>query len=277
MAHGTALCLLVALASVTAAPRVGAAGRGVSLTRTGGGLWTAPVHADPAGRPWHFLIDTGSSHTVLADAAARRAGLVVMPGRRLLTPAGMVEVGEAILPALHLGERVRRAFPVVVADLAALGRDPEIDGILGMDALGGDRVLIDLAAGLLTFVAADDARGVRGVRVPVRETGGRFVIEARVDGRPRQLVLDTGAEAVVVFDPEVRGEAVTLGTAGGGVAARAGRAQLSLAGLPLGAVPTVRLVSASQPRTGDGLLPATLFTSIFIDPPAGEVRLVPRR
>lgn len=276
MAHGPALALAAVTSMLAGAPPVAAAPASVTLTRTEAGLWTAPVRSDAAARPWRFLVDTGSTHTVLGEAAARRAGLDVVPGRRLLTPAGIVEVGETTLPALRIGDRVRTGFPVLVADLAALGRDPEIDGILGMDALAGDHVLIDLAGGRLSFVAADD-RAVRGVRVPAREFGGRILIEAHVDGRARTLVLDTGAEAVVVFDRETRGVPVVLGTAGGAAPARAGRADVRLAGLPLGAVPTVRVATAAGRAGSDGLLPASLFTSIYLDRAAGEVRLVPRR
>jgi predicted aspartyl protease len=270
-----ALAALVLPSPLTAAPSV-------PLRPLGGGLWTVAVDgrtdaADDSTR-WHFLVDTGSTHTVLAEAAARRAGLLVTPGRLLLTPAGLIEVGETRLPALAVGDRVRRDVLVLVADLTALGRDPRIDGILGMDVLDADRIVLDLVVGSLSLVDGAAARRPGGgIALPAREVGGRLVVEARVDGRLRSLVLDTGAAVTVLYEDAAGGAAFWLGTAGGVTSGLAARAELSVGRLHLGPVPAVRVRTRRPAAMGEGLLPGAVFARIDIDRAAGIVRLVPRR
>jgi len=273
----------VAALLATAHPGEAAAARAaLPLEPLSAGLWTVTVDATPVvpgiTARWRFLVDTGSTHTVIAEAAAARAGLTVAPGRWLLTPAGRIEVGEARLPELRLGDRVRAGLPVLVTDLAALGRDPRIDGILGMDVLDADRLVLDLVAGTLLLTDADDTRVARrGSRLPARTVNGRLVVDARVDGRVRALVLDSGAAITVLYDDPRAGAEVRLGTAGGARLGRATRAELSAGALHLGAVPAVRVQPPATRAAGEGLLPAAVFARIDIDRVTGRVHAVPRR
>lgn len=271
------LVLLASMGMVVPAGTQSAA-RAVTLQPLAPGLWTAPVDAGATATGWHFLVDTGSTHTILSALAARRAGLPVAAGGRLLTPAGPVEVGATRLPVLRLGDRVRRDVPVLVADLSALGRDPRIDGILGMDVLDAERVVLDLAAGELTLVdGASDHVPRRGTALPTREVAGRLVVEARLDGRARTLVLDSGAAATVVYDEAPAGAAVDLMTAGGVASGRTRRTELAVGAVIVGPVRAVRLLPPAVPTGAHGLLPAALFARIDIDRRAGLVRLIPRR
>jgi len=251
--------------------------RAVPLVPIGNGLWTLPVASCHTARPWRFLIDTGSTRTLLASAAARSAGLAVRDGAGVITPAGRVAAGEATLDDLRLGDRILTRFPVLVVDLAALGHAGAIDGILGMDALAHDRVLLDLAGGRLSFVEAANAPSAHGAAAAMRQERGRVLLEARIDGVPRTLVLDSGAAHVVVYDARPVGAPVPLTTAGGVTPGRAGRANLSLGPVHLGTIPALRMTAPGHRGASDGLHPASLFTSIYIDRAAGEVRLVPRR
>lgn len=250
----------------------------VPLHLLSAGLWTTPVDAGPGGPVWHFLVDTGTTQTILSDAAARRAGLTVGAGPRLLTPAGPVAVGETTLPVLRVGARSRRDVAVLVADLSVLGRDPRIDGILGMDVLDAERIVLDLAAGELTLVDGDsDDVARRGTALPARVVAGRLLLDARLDGRARTLVLDSGATATVVYDPAPAGAAVDLRTAGGVATGRTRRTELAVGAVVVGPVRAVRLLAPPVPTGAQGLLPAALFARIDFDRRAGLVRLIPRR
>lgn len=253
------------------------ASRTLSLHPLPHGLWTVAVESPGAGTTWHLLVDTGSTHTVLSIEAARRAGLDVRPGPSLATPAGVVEVGAALLPDFHIGERSLGPFQVLVADLSALDRSPRLDGILGMDVLGAGPVRIDLVVGALAFL--DDARVPRGsgAEVPAREQAGRLVIDARIDGRRRAMVLDTGAQMAVMFDAAATGAPATLATVGGRRGAVIVRAEMALGGVVLGAVPTARVAPPPARHGSDGLLPASAFASVYIDRARGLVHVVPRR
>ncbi len=81
----------------------------------------------------------------------------------------------------------------------------------------------------------------------------------------------------MLFDDDDAGAPVGLTTAGGTGAARAGRAELALGDVRLGAVPTLRMASPTGRAGSDGLLPVALFASIALDRTAGELRVVPRR
>lgn len=250
----------------------------VSLRVWAPGLWTAPVDAGPGQPVWHLMVDTGTTHTILSEAAAREAGLTVVPGGRLLTPAGPIDVGATRVPVLRLGSRTRLDVPVLVADLSALGRDPRIDGILGMDGLDADRVVLDLGLSRLTLVDGPGAEVARrGTVLPARTLGGRVIVEAQIDGERRGLVLDSGAAATVVFDGEGPGAAVDLRTAGGVTRARERRSELAVGGLVLGPVRAVRMRAPAVATGAEGLLPAGLFARIDIDRVAGVVRVQPRR
>ncbi len=258
-------------------PSAGAATT-VSLRMWAPGLWTAPVDAGPGQPMWHLLVDTGTTHTILSEAAARGAGLTVVPGGRLLTPAGAVEVGATRVPMLRIGSRTRLDVPVLVGDLSALGRDPRIDGILGMDGLDADRVVLDLVLSRLTLVdGPGDDVARRGTVLPARTLGGRVIVDARVDGAWRGLVLDSGAAATVVFDGDGLGAAVDLRTAGGVTGGRERRSELAVGGLVIGPVRAVRIRPPAVATGAEGLLPAALFARIDIDRVAGVVRVQPRR
>jgi predicted aspartyl protease len=268
-------CVSCALGLLAPAPAL--AGRAVPLVAFSPGLWTVEVAAPGGGPAWRWLVDTGSTHTVLSTSAASRAGLPVEPGGRLLTPAGVIEAGAVELPPFRLGGWLQPARRVLVAPLAAIGRDPRLDGILGMDVLGGGPVVLDLAGGALLLGQERPAGAGQGEAVPARVHGGRLVVDVEVDGALRTMVLDSGAQVPVVFDAAPAGAGVTIGTVAGAQPARASRAELRVGDVSLGGVPTVR-VPPPRARTGsDGLLPAAMFARVYLDPVRGDVRVVPRR
>lgn len=280
MAHRRAFALLLAALWLVLWPALAAAeaDRDVPLVRLASGLWTVAVQAGPKARPWRFLVDTGSTHTLISPAAARRAGLVVRPGRHLRTPLGVVSAGETTIAGLSIGGRRVEALVALVVELGGHGAAEPIDGILGMDALTGDRLTLDLVAGTLAVGDADVRAGrPAGHVVPARVVAGRMLVDARVGGQRRTLVLDSGASHLVLFDDDDAGAPVGLTTAGGTGAARAGRAELALGDVRLGAVPTLRMASPTGRAGSDGLLPVALFASIALDRTAGELRVVPRR
>lgn len=270
--------VILLVAGLCLSPSPAGAATTVSLRVWAPGLWTAPVDAGPGQPMWHLLVDTGTTHTILSEAAARGAGLAVVPGGRLLTPAGAVEVGATRVPMLRIGSRTRLDVPVLVGDLSALGRDPRIDGILGMDGLDADRVVLDLVLSRLTLVdGPGDDVARRGTVLPARTLGGRVIVDARVDGARRGLVLDSGAAATVVFEGDDLGAVVDLRTAGGVTGGRERRSELAVGGLVIGPVRAVRIRPPAVATGAEGLLPAALFARIDIDRVAGVVRVQPRR
>ena len=95
-----------------------------------------------------FLLDTGSSLTVLAPLYAKRLGLTIpsdAPQKQLIGIGGhKVSVPLVSVSRLAVGTAVVRDFTVGVYD--ALPEASTVDGILGLDFLRRYRFTVDTAA-----------------------------------------------------------------------------------------------------------------------------------
>ena len=103
------------------------------------GVWVATVVLNGEWRA-RFLVDTGSSVTIVAPALAASLGLLrsVGPGVELQTVAGLTAGPAARLASLRVGDAELRDVPVVVHDPG-----PEMDGILGNSFLGRYHLTLD--------------------------------------------------------------------------------------------------------------------------------------
>lgn len=156
---------------------------------------TVPVKVQEQG-PFRFLIDTGSQNTVLSKSLAARLALVPNRRARLVSIAGTQIVDTVEIDQIDLG---RRSFYSLTAPLLE-SEHMGADGILGLDSLQGQRVLVDFTKNLM---AVDDARslgGNRGFEIVVearRRSGQLIMADARLDGVKVQVVIDTGAETSI--------------------------------------------------------------------------------
>ena len=143
--------------------------------------------------PFHFLIDTGAQNTVLSTALAGKLALQPEKKAKLIGVAGTREVDTVTIDQIDLGQR---SFYSLLAPLLPR-EDIGADGILGLDSLQGQRVLIDFRNGT---IAVDDAKalgGNRGFEIVVvarRQSGQLIVTDAVIDGVKVNVVIDTGAE-----------------------------------------------------------------------------------
>ncbi|MGH7277701.1 MAG: retropepsin-like aspartic protease family protein [Candidatus Rokuibacteriota bacterium] len=111
------------------------------------GVWLAPVVLNEIHRA-RFLVDSGSSVTLVSPALAATLGLVVGPGEgrriELQTLAGRTTGASTSVRSLRLGGAEHRDAPVIVHDPG-----PGIDGILGNDFLGRYLLTLDGARAVL--------------------------------------------------------------------------------------------------------------------------------
>lgn len=160
-----------------------------------GDRMTVPVRVAEQG-PFHFLIDTGAQNTVLSNALATQLGLQPSDKATIVGVAGKQIVETVQLDQIDLGRRSFYGLQAPLLDGANIGAD----GILGLDSLQGQRVLIDFRQNL---IAVDDARtlgGDRGFEIVVtarRKSGQLILADARLDGVNVRVVIDTGAETSV--------------------------------------------------------------------------------
>jgi predicted aspartyl protease len=181
--------LLSALSLCAADDALGAeTGVRVPLARASTGQFLIDVSIAGEG-PWPFMIDTGASHTTLALPVAEALGFIStrehLHAVQTLT-AETLEERLAIADMRFGPARADGLYPVV-ADVAG----GEIQGLIGLDALAGERVRLDFPAGDIVFDVASLAE-VHGRVDPVH---GVAMMEASVRGvrEPVMVLIDTGS------------------------------------------------------------------------------------
>lgn len=157
---------------------------------------TVPVTIMGEG-PFRFLIDTGAQATVVSRALADRLALTERAGATLVGMASSRRVETAVVPDLGLGSRL---FTIRTAPLVEGTHIGDADGILGIDSLQDQRVLIDFANRRIAVADADTLGGNKGFDIVVRarERLGQLIIHrARVDGITTAIIVDTGAQGSI--------------------------------------------------------------------------------
>ena len=148
--HGLALALLtLALAGCggTPATRGDAAAPTIVAIQMAGTSTFVSVQVNTRDEDALFLLDTGSSLTVLSPLYAKRLGLTIpsdAPQRQLTGIGGhKISVPLVTVSRLAVGSAAVQNFTVGVFD--ALPEATTVDGILGLDYLRRYRFTIDLA------------------------------------------------------------------------------------------------------------------------------------
>jgi predicted aspartyl protease len=185
------LALIPALTAQQVAPEV--AQVDVIQTTSDGHLrMTVPVHVGDKG-PFRFLIDTGSQNTVVSSALAGQLSLQPNRRARLVGVAGVQMVDTVSIEQIDLGSRSYYSVRAPTLERDDIGAD----GILGLDSLQGQRVLIDFRKGVILVADAKTLGGNRGFDIVVtarRRSGQLIMTDAIIDGIRVSVVIDTGAE-----------------------------------------------------------------------------------
>lgn len=190
--------LPLALAAPVAIPlgAVQAAGNDVvDTTRDFHGRMTVSVHIGANG-PFDFLVDTGSERTVLARDVAARLKLQTTGRGLVIGVAGTQMVDLVEVDVVSLG---RRSFYGIIAPLLE-GHDIGADGIIGLDSLQDQRVLLDFDKNHMAIGDAASLGGNRGFEIVVqarRRSGQLIMTNAVIDGIRTDIVIDTGSDSAM--------------------------------------------------------------------------------
>jgi predicted aspartyl protease len=156
---------------------------------------TVPVHFAGKG-PYRFLIDTGSQNTVLSTSLAAQLSLVPSAKARLISLVGVTTVDTVELDQIDLGKRSYYGLLSPLLERRHIGAD----GILGLDSLQGQRVLLDFKQGMMAIDDAKALGGNKGFEIVVtarRRFGQLIMADAKIDGIETDVVIDTGAESSI--------------------------------------------------------------------------------
>ncbi|MEZ5316754.1 MAG: aspartyl protease family protein [Vicinamibacterales bacterium] len=273
---------LVAGAGLTAALAAGPGSTGldgapeneVSFHGAANGTIIVPVIA--RGRAYRFLLDTGSSHTIVTESLAATLGAAVVSRSEIITPGGAAVWPIVELPDLTIGSvRVSSILATRLPDRQQAVLGPGVSGLLGQDLLSRFAYTLDYEASKLVWHDAGDR--LPGARLALEPMQGRFVVLLPQEPRCRcslRLVPDSGATGLVLYDGttadwlHVREDVGTVRVASL-VGRRAARAVV-IPDLRVGQFRLWDLPAAWARRTGgdeegDGLLPLSMFRRVHIN------------
>jgi Aspartyl protease len=147
-------------------------------------------------RPQNFVLDTGTSPSILNAALARQLGLATKSSA-LADIGKMIKAQAATLPRLELGPIRVSSLSVQVEDLSPLEDrlGTPIAGVIGLDVLSKSSFRMDYDKGDIVF------GGVLSEGIPVRYDPqfGFAVADMKIAGRSARMLVDTGTDRVVLF------------------------------------------------------------------------------
>ncbi|MGE5563914.1 MAG: retroviral-like aspartic protease family protein [Bacillota bacterium] len=154
---------------------------------------TVPVRVSGMG-PFQFMVDTGADRTSISWELAGKLGLTRGESANIHTVTGVSTVSTATVPDLQLTRKAMKIVDAPVLDSQNIGAD----GIIGVDSLRSQSVLFDFEKSTLSIVPSatpnfsDDPNVI--VVQAARKNGRLVFTDARANGRPVSVVIDTGAE-----------------------------------------------------------------------------------
>jgi len=157
---------------------------------------TVPVTIQGQG-PFDFIIDTGAQATVLSHDLADLLQLYDRKPATLVAMASRLPIETVDVAGVTLGSRNFYIQTAPLVDAAHMG---DADGILGLDSLQNQRVLLDFVKQEISVADADELGGNRGFEIIVkarRRLGQLIITRAMLDGIMTAVIIDTGAQSSV--------------------------------------------------------------------------------
>ena len=156
---------------------------------------TIAVQVNGAG-PYRFVVDSGADSSVIGR---RVATALKLPSGTPVTVNGMT--GSSIVPRVLVGELGLGPVGVPDLELPVLEeRDLGADGMLGIDALANERLMMDFEKRLITVEDANKpAPRMHGeIVVTARRRRGQLILtQAKANGLQIDAVIDTGTEITI--------------------------------------------------------------------------------
>jgi predicted aspartyl protease len=239
-----------------------------------------PVFADVfigSKGPYKFLVDTGAQTSLISPKLAVALGL---------QPQFRVEIvtqnSSQLFPGLKTSALSVEGHPLTETELVfydlqeARRLDASVQGLLGLNALAGLNFSLSPATGRLTLSAERPV----GEVVPFSRIEDRLALKGAMGTDTLTLLLDSGSTHVVLFRiPELMSKTppvnATYGTIDG--ARSVAPTTWTPNGFSIGSARIGMVPAAVVQRPGtqaDGLLPASLFKTVYVDQSRNEFVLV---
>lgn len=152
-------------------------------------------------RKCNLLIDTGAVPSVLDRRVAKKLRLVGKP-EEVSVFTQTIPAQQIVLPDLQLGPIRAETVSVLVRDLSFIeeGLGVRVDAMVGLDVLGRSDFSIDYAAKKLVFGPVEPLESA----FPIQAGPGFVYATLQVQGQAVRLLVDTGANRLVLFGSRVR-------------------------------------------------------------------------
>ncbi|MCC6414773.1 MAG: aspartyl protease family protein [Opitutaceae bacterium] len=159
--------------------------------------------------PYHFLVDTGSSLTLVSPELAQRyrdenALPASAPPVRVRSANGeTVTLPTTVITRLKLGDAQFERVPVGVFDCGTLSAHYgiKIDGVLGFSLFRDTRLTLDYPQSRLILAPARSALLVPGAVLPTQAGANLPIISVRLGDREIPVLVDSGSDATLNLDP----------------------------------------------------------------------------
>jgi predicted aspartyl protease len=203
VAAAALLAFVGAQAALAQAPPAGAPVQGeipvetsVATTMSATDRMLAPVTINGAG-PYPFIIDTAAERSVIARQLADELRLAPAGRKRLLSISNTRTADLVTMVGVSFMAGEARTLNAFALD----GRNIGASGVLGIDALRGQRVTLDFAAGEMRVGPAPrrvERLAPNEIVVRARSRFGQLVlIDSSAEGVPVDVIVDSGLQASV--------------------------------------------------------------------------------
>ncbi len=157
----------------------------------------APVSVNGQG-PFQFLMDTGANTSCVSRDLAERLMLTGTAPARIHTVVSVRERPTVLIDRLQVGDRSRKAVRA-----AALPLNKGLDGVLGVDWLEGQRLVLAFKAKSISIAhSVRDVAADGSVIVPARRRMGQLtIVDADLNGRPISAMVDSGSQMTIANSP----------------------------------------------------------------------------
>jgi len=156
---------------------------------------TVPVSVNGQG-PFQFVIDTGADRTVISKELAEQLALPKSGTAKLHAMGGSAQVNMVKIDRIQVSNKITRKVKAAALPRKYIGAD----GLIGIDSLKGQRIVMDFQAGTMTLQASDTPEddlpdGVDVIVVTARTRLGQLVLaDADANGQKVWVIVDTGAQ-----------------------------------------------------------------------------------
>jgi predicted aspartyl protease len=236
-------------------------------------LIVVPVMINGSG-PYDFMLDTGASLTMLEPKLADELALPRVGEKKIVAVQHTEIVSSVRVNSISVAGATTAGQDVIASD--QVRRLPiKVRGVLGEDFLQNFDVLIDYRHQVLQLEVGLGplAQTLMGEHLPLQLTGTlggkptqrRLIVSGHMrefGDNPTSLVLDSGTNYLVLFQESLGPTSSDRQTSVGAAATRMVQ-QLYLGGKHFSNV-TAMAVSRHGEMDSDGLVPTSIFQSIFI-------------